>query len=492
MGVMRFLVPSRDWVAQDAVDRAYMTGLEEVPWQSRTEWTDEGLTIRRNENDSGNFHIPWVVSGHGELMLTTASLMQRDKTYHLPVELARGTLNRLRNQIAAWQQVGLQLPQHVVRHLVSATEYFSRAATAQHEPARAAEQAELSISAGMDAMALLAAAYADQALASRRRQNARLGTLLGINLGAAPLTAEALNAVHDSFNTAVVPLTWRDIEPVEGKPDWSLADKQIEWCRANNMRVCAGPLLQLDKRSIPNWLYLYEDDEDTLLRSILEHIKATVARYQGKVQLWQCVGRGNTGDAIELGEEQRLRLAVMVVEAIRGIDARTPLIVGIDQPWGEFMGREECDLSPIHFADALVRADIGIAGLGLEINLCRAVGGTQPRDLLDLGAQLDRWSCLGLPLVISLTYPSSDEPDPEAKVTIPASGNPGNSPDHQRRWVEQALPLMLAKQPVQCIIWNQATDGQPHEFPHAGLFDAKGKAKPALAAIKAIRKQVLG
>jgi len=43
------------------------------------------------------------------LVLSTASLMEREPRYHLPVELARGTLNRVRNQLAAWEQAGLVL-----------------------------------------------------------------------------------------------------------------------------------------------------------------------------------------------------------------------------------------------------------------------------------------------------------------------------------------------------------------------------------------------
>ena len=46
--------------------------------------------------------MTWVQHG--------AALMERDEPYHLPVELARGTLNRIRNQLAAWQSLGFRLP----------------------------------------------------------------------------------------------------------------------------------------------------------------------------------------------------------------------------------------------------------------------------------------------------------------------------------------------------------------------------------------------
>ena len=58
MGLMRFLVPRREHLAADAIDRAYCSGMDDIPWQTRVQWTDEGLAVRRTEHDSGCFHIP--------------------------------------------------------------------------------------------------------------------------------------------------------------------------------------------------------------------------------------------------------------------------------------------------------------------------------------------------------------------------------------------------------------------------------------------------
>ncbi len=77
MGSMRFLVLRRDLAPSDAAERATMTGLEEIPWQTRVQWTDEGLLVRRSESESGCFQIPWLVAGMGEIMLATTSLMER-------------------------------------------------------------------------------------------------------------------------------------------------------------------------------------------------------------------------------------------------------------------------------------------------------------------------------------------------------------------------------------------------------------------------------
>jgi hypothetical protein len=221
-------------------------------------------------------------------------------------------------------------------------------------------------------------------------------------------------------------------------------------------------------------------------------VRAAVTRYRGKVHLWQCAARLNVSDVLSLSEEQRLRLVVVSVEAIRQIDPRAPVVLVIDQPCAEFMSERECDLSPLHFADALVRAEIGLSAIGLEINLGYWPGGTALRDVLELGRQIDRWSLLGMPLLIALTMPSAVDADPLARYPVqPVPYAPGDEAmaDHERHWIERVVPMLLTKPAVQGIFWNQFADGLPHDFPHGGLIDATGKTKPALKALKKMRRE---
>ena len=492
MGSMRFVVPRRDRLAPDAVERAYFAGLDDVPWQSRVQWTEEGLVLRRDEPDSGNFHIPWRVTGHGELVLSTGSLMEREQPYHLPLEIARGTLNRLRNQIALWQPAGLALSEEVTDDLAIARQNLGRAATSHQQDALGADEfAEQSLVASLSAMNRLSSTYSDQALSIRQQQGAQVLTLLGINLGCSLLKEHVLKQIVTSFNAAAVPLVWREIEGHEGRQVWSLCDRQIEWCRSQGMKICAGPLLELDRWSLPDWLYLWEGDDESLYSFVAGHVRAVVERYRGKVHLWNCASRLNVGDVLGLSEEQRLRLAVLAVETVKQADPRTPIVISIDQPWAEFMSQQATDLSPIYFADALVRADLGLAGIALELNVGYYPEGTQPRDLLDISRHLDRWACLGLPLLVYLTVPSSSGRDPAARLTATPmnywAGGPTSA--SQAEWASQFLPLLLAKQPVQGVFWNQLLDSKPHDYAHGGLFDAQDQPKAAIEVLAAIKQK---
>ncbi len=493
MGLMRFRVPNRQALPADAVERAYFTGLDEIPWRSRTQWTDEGLTVRRSEDDSGNLHIPWIVPGHGELSLQTGCLIERGEPYHLTVELARGTIHRIRNQLATWQSAGIAGGERLPL-LTKSLELLSKAATVQHDPAQAEQFAEKAIAIALDLVAQLSRAYAENALAIRRKQPSRAVPALGINLGSMTFGEGIGRYVVNTFNTTIVPFAWSDIEQIEGKCDWSLPDKQVEWSRANDMKVLAGPLLAFDRLGLPPWLFLYEGDIDALVAHVDGYLRSVVARYQGRIQLWQVAARMNVNNTLELGEEERLRMAALAIETVRAVDPRTPITIVVDQPWAEFMRSQDCDFSPLHFADALVRADLGLAGIGLEINLGYASDATQPRDALDFIRQIDRWSSLGLPLMISLAMPSSSEPDPKARVKVrPLAATNGQTLlQLQAQWVEQLVPLLLAKPSVQGILWNQLLDAATHELPNAGLFDAGNLPKPAATTLREVRQKFLG
>ena len=251
MGLMRFLVPRREQLPVDAVERAYLTGLDEIPWQSRAQWTGDVLALRRPESDSGCFHIPWNVAGYGELMLSTACLMERERPYHLPVELARGSVHRIRNQIAAWEAIGLIVPEAVTTKVLGALAHLSRAVTSQSVPEAAVEPSELAINGAHDALRDLIVAYVEQSLASRQRQPTKVVKLLGIHLGRAPFKENVQKELLSTFNAATIPLAWREIEPRQGKYDWDLSDRQFEWCRQNGIKICPGPLVQLDRGKSP-------------------------------------------------------------------------------------------------------------------------------------------------------------------------------------------------------------------------------------------------
>ena len=91
----------------------------------------------------------------------------------------------------------------------------------------------------------------------------------------------------------------------------------------HGLRICMGPLIQFDRGSLPDWLYLWEGEYDDISDSVLKFAEGVVRRYAGKVHLWNCAGRMNVPGAMDLSEEQRLKLTVDMLESLA---ASTPAL----------------------------------------------------------------------------------------------------------------------------------------------------------------------
>lgn len=497
MGLMRFFADERKLLTEERIARAYVAGMDESPTFGRTLLSGDHVVVERAEDASGCFAIPWPTPTHGDWMLSTATLAEREKPYFLEVELARGLVYRVRDQLAGWTMLGLSSPDTLLERVANASKAFSRAAVRQHdEPAVAGAFAREAIETAAEAACELADCYAEQALAIRRSGDQRLSTLLGVRLGDKAPRGVKARRIAETFNLICAPCGWGTIEPSEGRRDWSASDAPIEWARSHGLRVCAGPLLEFDERRLPDWAYLWEGDIDTLVSLMVAHVRAAVERYRGKVQLWNVASRINRDRVLSLTDEQRLNLVAGAVRVVRQLDPSTPVVVGIDQPWGEYRGSRQTELSPLDFADALERADLGIAGFDLEMNIGYLPNATELRNPLAFSRLIDLWNVrLESPLMLSLTFPSSAKPDPEAdsRVTVAAAGEqaPLLTPDFQAEWARRRLPILLAKNAVQVVTWSQLTDREPHTFPHGGLYDATKTEKPILGVLNELRRDLL-
>ncbi len=131
MGMMRFRVFPRERITEEMAQQAYLSGLDRTPWPVRTSIEGGQILFQRSVSDSANVHVPWPVEGYGQLTLTSGSLMERPEPYWLPLELARGTIVQVRNQLSDWEVIGLAVPAAVHTKLAAAVERFSRAAVEQ-------------------------------------------------------------------------------------------------------------------------------------------------------------------------------------------------------------------------------------------------------------------------------------------------------------------------------------------------------------------------
>lgn len=494
MGQFRFVVPTGAHVDRPALQRAYLIGSDLVPWPTRISWEGEQLIAARDVRESGNLSVPWCVAGFGELMLTTGSLMERPTAYHLPTELARGTLARLRQQLGIWQLRQIQLAPELLALVTTAERAFVEVLASQANPDEAAELANRSLEQTLLAEQSIQAAHYEAALHSNLAQANKLTTLLGAVITDEPLEPKQEKWLQAVGNTVGLTLNWNRLQPNRGEWNWEVADRQLNWCRESGLKVIAGPLARPEAHLLPSWLDSRSLDPREFQAAMLGYIDGVVRHWKGMVHVWHVAAGFNRDTNLQFSEEQRFHLVVAALNQIRSLDSETPLLVSFDQPWGEFLGRQAADLPPFHFADMLIRSNLGITGLGLEINLGYTPHGTCPRQLSEIGRLIDQWATLGLPLVSFLTVPSETTPDPLATNDSSAAASLGESqpsPGEQRRTGETLVSLLLSRPSVHGVLWNQLRDDQPHAFPHGGLFDETGRRKPLVEALTDLRRTYL-
>ncbi|MFO7907356.1 MAG: hypothetical protein R6U98_32205 [Pirellulaceae bacterium] len=493
MGQLRFYSPSPERLLPHAVEWAYVAGLEAIPWRGVNSLANGILTVERAVGESGSLYIPWRLSARGERVLSTCTLMEREEPYCLARELARGTLYRARSLVAEMESRDRSIPTAIRDKLHEGLSALFSAAIGSSTDAQ--ELAPRAIELASEAIEELAVLEVQAALDDQIAADQDVPVMLATSLRDGCVPDELTKPFMDAFHAVNISFCWRQCQPTNGPLDWSVPREQLAWSRAHGLRAVGGPLIQLDRLSLPQWTEGFGEGTYEQFESAATHyVRASVATFKDQVDLWVCAGRLNMPGTLAFSEEQKLRLAVATLEAARNAAPAIPIAIGFDQPWAEYLASEPFDLSPLHFADALVRADLGLAAVALEINLGYWPGGTQPRDLLAISRHLDRWSLLGIPLVVYLTLPSQSSEDPQttgpARV-VPRAPDQPHLPATGQDLAGDIIRLMLSKPALRAVIWNQWSDKAPHEFPHSGLLDPQGAPKPLLDSLAAIRRQYL-
>ena len=487
MGVMKFQVYPDNLMSEwPEAQNAYITGFDGRVFPSRVEIEENTIACRRPASDSGKFNIAWPVPGFGRPVLTTSSLREQDGTYLLAVELARGKICQVRNQVASWEQLGMQIPAAFEPLHKEAHRLFAKAVGMKGDLATASDIATQAISKACESAEVLTKAYTEQRLAIRVKRTAQLPISLGCNLAQASPDASWDAWLLGTFNTAVVPIEWRFIEKAEGEYNWDWLDAQVEWCIQHKLVISGGPLLDLSLNGLPKWLDQWGHDFFNLQSFLCDFVETAVQRYAGKIRLWEVSSRVNTGGALNLTEENCLTLVARTLEVARRVDEESQFLIRIEQPWGTYQTRGQHRLAPVQFVDALLRCGVGLAGVNLEIAVGYGEHGSASRDLLDFSRMLDVWGGLEIPLHITLAFPSSSQSDPQANPNFIQDANGWKSPwseEAQAAWIDTYLPLLIAKQSVIGIYWSHLTDAAPHDFPNAGLIDATGRPKLALKSL---------
>ncbi len=553
--------PPTDGQAGATLRHAHMFGADDVPMAADITVTPDGSLIRcdKRSPESAGLSLQFIVDGVngptgapgiGPVTIQTCLLPDREKPYLLSLELARHRLMLILNKLEDWALFDLPPTDPGLLLFERAREAFTKAVVEQsnsqgvtpelpftpqadelsrHALALAMEaseqltltQSRLQFSKRMSGELAQAAArigspanaLTDHEVAESR--NALLGNVgvilptppqMGAVVSAEQFTPALQKAVQTCCDFVTMPLRWVDMEPTEGRYVFSKTDRWIEWAvRTAHLPIVAGPVIDLRRGNVPEWLFIWEHDYETLRELVYEHVKNLVTRYRRTVGTWTVVSGLHVSSNFTLSLEQVMDLTRLAVMVVRKLQPSAKVQVQIDHPWGEYFATAGARaMPPLMYAEMLGQAGINPDLFALCIEMGQPEPGRSTRDLMAFSALLDRYAALEKPLAIAALSAPSKAPDPD-DLGLGGEHDPGYwrrpwSPEAQAAWMTKMFAVAASKPYVHSIAWHEMYDeaiAPPSTKAaamtgarHDGLFDSNLQPKLALWRLAEIRQAI--
>lgn len=488
----------------------------------------------------------------GLVTLQTCLLPQREAPYLLSLELARHRLMLVLNKLEDWALFDLPADDPGMalfeRARVAFTDAVVFAASGNDNVGFSPEADRLArraLSLALEASERLTLSHAQRQFARRasgelaaaaariatppnaltehesaQSRNALIGNVgvilptaaqVGVCVNPSAFSPALAKAVTLSADFVCMPMRWIDMEPTEGKYLFGTSDRWIEWAvRTARVPIVGGPLVELRRDCVPDWLYIWEHDYETLRELVYEHVKNLVTRYRRTVGTWTVCSGLHVAGNFALSFEQVMDLTRLAVMVVRKLQPSAKVQIQIDQPWGEYVARSSRSIPPLMYAEMVLQAGVNPDLLALRIEMGQPEPGQSTRDMTLLSALLDRYAAFERPLAVSAVSAPSRGPDPES-LGLNGEMDPGYyrrawSAQSQVDWMTRALGVMVSKPFVHSVCWHELFDaptaGVPtHPSPSSaaskvaemsfdGLIDASGQPKPALWRLAEIRQAI--
>jgi hypothetical protein len=470
----------------------YNLSLLPVPLPSRVAVENGCLRLYHEQSESGYVLVPWVLDSRVCRVVESASLCDRKQPYRLMLELARGELHQLRRYVEEWTAIGLQMPEQFFADLRQVTHGFV-AALSEQEPAAQDHLATTVLQQCSQLSDQLVREFTSQMLETRIAEEGRLATQL------AAQTHQPLGATRELYlqacNAAHLAVSWRQVEEQEGRPCWSVWDDLLQEAEQLGLPITAGPLIDLSAETLPEWVLCHRGDLPTLTAIMCDYIETVVLRYHTRIQRWILIAGANVNGPVQLDDDQRLRLTHRLFTAALHVDPNLQMGIRLAQPWGDYISDAGSTISPLMFADDLLRSGLPLATLDLEMRFGSLIPrASWTRDLLDTVRLLELYEILGLPLSVTLAIPaqSPSGAEGESSAASPCPMWPADwGPTEQAQWVAALTAVVLCWPQVHAVTWECWMDRSSPHVPPLGLVDAQGQSRPLHQSWQQLRNRYL-
>ena len=487
--------PAKAWPLRNA----YLVDSEGNGLRADIQFADGLVTCEKSEPGTAVLCLQHDVGELGQITLRTCLLPERSAPYLLSVELARHRLMMLYNKLEDWAMFELGDGHVVTKREAKARGLFVEALSIQNEdPMEASRLADEALTTALDGTEELALAHSELLLNKRIETGslprAPLGTGVGLALGEDERLRAGLAA---GFDFVQLPLPWKVLAPEENEYAWGPADAWAAWAKSAGKPVVAGPVISFEPTSLPDWLYIWEHDFETVRDLIYELIVRVVTRYKGVVSAWTIVSGLHVNSHFTFNFEQLMDLTRMATLLVRKLHPESKIIVELRQPFGEYFAQNPRSIPPMMYVDLLIQSSIQFDAFGVRLPMGQAADGQYTRDLMQISSMLDQFTGFGKQVFLTVAAPS--QPVTEFMIAVnPALGERQVDADsgHWRRpwsdvvqghWLEAVMQIAMSKPYVDAVCWQDLQDHMAIDLPMSGLIDEAGQPKNAFRRLLAFR-----
>lgn len=472
---------------------AHLVGADGVPVRGELRVETGEIRCESRNADPVGLSLLWPVPGCGEIQLETTRLPPREKPYHLHIELARHRLMRISQKREEWGLYDYPGMDDLAAQVEQARDLFVQALQFAENPAKAAELADRSLAVSSASAEAIARFHAGVFL-TRRMQSGGMGRgALGVMIpGSAVKNPAVLERARRVADFVRVPFVWRSVQPKEQDARYEATDALVKAAGGAGLTVRGGPLLHFGVRSVPDWMYIWENDYEAIADFAREHVRRTVKRYAGQVATWIVASGLHAEGVFPLTFEQIIDLTRSVTSIAKQTAPRSQVVLELTQPWGEYYARNQRTIPPLLYAEMVVQSGISFDGFALQLLLGIGSDGYHFRDLFQVSSLVDRLANLGKPVHISAVAVPSAASNGDSSVAGGGAWRDGWSEKVQAEWYEALCEVAISKPYVESLCLDALVDGPDCSISSGGLLHEDLSPKAAYGKLSELHLRLRG
>lgn len=471
---------------------AHLVGADGIPVRGDIQLINAEIRCTSRSSDPFGLSLLWSVDGFGTVQLETTRLPAREKPYLLNLELARHRLMRITLKREEWGLFDYHGMDEISEMIDGARDLFIQAWGRIESPAAAAELADQSLRLSLEAGERMSQFHAAVFLGRRQQSGGFAREFVGAAVAQSWPPSLLNGPVRESVDFMRIPFVWRDVQPKEQEIHFERLDAWLDACAQARLPVRGGPLLNFGVRFVPDWMYIWENDFDTILEYAREHVQRCVRRYADRINTWVAVSGLHADNVFSLNFEQVMEITRMAAGAVKEVAPRAQVILDLTQPWGEYSIHNQRSIPPLLFADMAVQSGVPFDAFGLQFLFGIPADGYHFRDLLQISSLIDKIANLGRPLHVTAVAVPSVVESPGNPAAAGGSWKQPWSGEVQAEWLTAFCEISLSKPYVDSVCLQGLADDEAATIPSGGLLTKDFAVKPACTRLARLIRELHG